>query len=294
MGLETRDYYRSEPPTDAWDTGPSGGFSAVTWLIIITGGVYIMQLLLGEGFTAWLDLDPAAVLHGELWRLCTYDFLHSRESPWHILWNMYILYVTGRNFEQRRGAREFVAFYLLAGVLSGVLFVLWSLGLGHVNPAIGASGAVVAVMIVYALTYPRQIWYFFGVIPIPIWVIAGLTVIFDLHPMLLELSGEHVADGVAHSAHMGGIVFGALYWKQNWRVTAWLPSAGRRGWKQWFQRRPRLKIHRESEPVRDGRFDRRVDELLDKVAREGEASLTAEERSILIEASRRARNRLSR
>jgi hypothetical protein len=149
-------------------------------------------------------------------------------------------------------------------------------------------------MIVYALTYPRQIWYFFGVIPIPIWVIAGLTVIFDLHPMLLELSGERVADGIAHSAHMGGIVFGALYWKQNWRVTSWLPAGRLGGGKRWFQRRPQLKIHRESAPVHDARFDRRVDELLEKVAREGEASLTDEERSILIEASRRARNRMSR
>lgn len=294
MGLESRDYYRSEPPGGAWDAGSSSGFSAVTWLIIITGGVYIVQLLLGEGFTAWFDLDPAAVWHGELWRLCTYDFLHSRESPWHILWNMYILYVTGREFEQRRGSRELVAFYLLAGVLSGVLFVLWSLGLGHVSPAIGASGAVVAVMIVYALTYPRQIWYFFGVIPVPIWVIAGLTVILDLHPMLLELSGERVADGIAHSAHMGGILFGALYWKKNWRVTNWLPAARPGSGRRWFERRPRLKIHRESTPVHDDRFDRRVDELLNKVAREGEASLTDEERSILIEASRRARNRMSR
>lgn len=294
MGLESRDYYRSEPSGVGWDAGSSRGFSAVTWVIIITGGVYIVQLLLGEGFTEWFDLDPAAVLHGELWRLCTYDFLHSRESPWHILWNMYILYVTGREFEQRRGSREFVAFYLLAGVLSGVLFVLWSLGLRQVHPAIGASGAVVAVMIVYALTYPRQVWYFFGVIPIPIWVIAGLTVIFDLHPMLLELSGERVADGIAHSAHMGGILFGALYWKQNWRVTSWLPAGRPGGGKRWFQRRPQLKIHRESAPVHDARFDRRVDELLEKVAREGEASLTDEERSILIEASRRARHRMSR
>lgn len=294
MGIENRDYYRSDPTSANWEHRSASGLSAVSWVIIVTAAAYVVQLLLGERFTDWLSLDARAVLRGEVWRLVTYDFLHSRHSPWHILWNMYILYITGRNLEQRRGSREFLAFYLVAGVVSGLLFVVWSLWLGRLNPAIGASGAVVAVMIVYACTYPHQIWMIFGIIPVPVWVIAAVTVVFDLHPMLLELSGDQFSDGVAHSAHMGGILFGALYWKHNWWVTGWLPSLPKGGARRWFQRRPQLRIHREPEAGDDPGFQQRVDALLDKVSREGEASLTAEERSILIEASRRARNRMSR
>jgi membrane associated rhomboid family serine protease len=292
MGIYSRDYIRDDPPGRGWENRTSG-WSAVTWIIVINAAAYLLQMLGGVRFEAWFMLDPEAVLHGQVWRLTTYDFLHDRFGIWHILFNMYILYITGRDLEARRGSREFVAFYLVAGVISGAIFCLWSIFLGHVSPAIGASGAVSAVMIVYALTHPHEVWRIWGILPIPVWVIAALTVILDLHPMLLQLSGEAFDDGVAHSAHIGGIVFGALYQRNNWRISGWQPraSGGRSRFRNPFKRSPRLKVHQPTSQA-DSRFDVRVDELLDKVAKQGEASLTPEERSVLIEASRRARDRM--
>lgn len=291
MGIQNRDYYRDDPPGRSYGSPTGSGLSVVGRIIAITVAVYVVQLVAGDRFTAWFDLDPDAIARGQLWRLSTYDFLHARHDVWHIVFNMYILYLTGRDLEARRGTREFVAFYLLAGIISGLVFLVWSVVLNDVHPAIGASGAVSAVMIVYALTYPHEVWRIWGIIPIPVWVIAALTIIFDLHPMLLQLSGEGFSDGVAHSAHIGGMVFGALYQQQNWRLLDWLPQ-GRGNWRRLFRRRPKLRVHRPQ--PEESNFGERVDELLDKIAQHGEASLTDDERAVLIEASRRAREKMSK
>src|SRR5690606_3637512 len=107
-------------------------------------------------------------------------------------------------------------------------------------------------------------------------------------PMLT--SSQPFGMAVAHSAHLGGIVFGVLYHVFGWNLTA-----GRFGslpdFRKMLRRKPNLKVHQP--PPDDSRFDSRVDALLEKVAQQGEASLTDEERSVLIEASRRARERMS-
>ena len=127
-------------------------------------------------------------------------------------------------------------------------------------------------------------------------------IVVDSLPLLMELAGRgDPNDRVSHSGHIGGIVLGILYQLNGWRILNWLPGVG--GLSQLrrkLRRQPPLRVHRppeaESEPGPDlGRdFDRRVDELLDKVAQHGQASLTPEERTVLMEASRRARDRLAK
>lgn len=294
MGISNRDYYRDDGfrPRSMGRPGRGSSLSAVGWIITITAAVYVLQLIAGDRSFEFFDLDPRAVAHGQLWRLVTYDFLHDRDSVWHVVFNMLILYMTGQDLEARRGSREFTAFYLLAGVISGIAFVVWSYALGPFPPAIGASGAVSAVMIVYAITYPHEIWRIWGILPVPVWAVAALVVILDLHPMLLQLGGQDVDDGVAHAAHIGGILFGVLYQRQNWWLTNWAPATGLPSFKKMFRRKPKLRVHRPAAEEPD--FSSQVDALLDKIARQGEASLTTEERSVLMEASRRARERMSR
>ena len=230
---------------------------------------------------------------GQVWRLLTYAFCHDRESVWHILMNMYILYITGRRLQQYYGSREFLLFYLTAAVVSGLGFLLLNQIVGRESSvAIGASGAVTAVLIIYALRHPHEVWYIFGVIPLQVMWIAILMVIYDLHPVLLELGGQPSRDAVAHSAHLAGYLFGFLYYYNGWRLSPLLD------WFRWpdlrrlRQPRSKLKVYNpEREPSRAD-LDQRVDELLQKVHEQGEASLSDKERAFLADASRNYRNRL--
>ncbi len=294
MGISDREYYREDTPEHGVPYGMSRSphqLSAVGWIIAITGVCYFLQLLI-PSFDDWIDLSWESVRHGQIWRLVTYAFAHDRFSLLHILFNMYILYLVARDFEIRRGSREFVVVYLAAAAASGLFFLCWGWFLRSTGSCIGASGAVDAFFLIYALRYPHQVWRIFFVFPVEVIWLLVLKVLFDLHPMLLELSrGAALGDQIAHSAHAGGLLFGYLYQRNNWWISKWFSAGGLSHWKKGFQRRPQLKIHK---PPADPDLDARVDELLDKIRREGEASLTDEERALLMEASRRARDRKSR
>jgi membrane associated rhomboid family serine protease len=304
MGIENRDYMSSEP---SFRFGGVSSWSAVKTLVVINVIVFILQSLFMQQrlLESWLQLGLPQVLHGQIWRLTTYDFLHETGDafPWHLLFNMWLLWIAGGRVENTLGKREFLAFYLLAGVVSGIVFLIWSAVTHSSVPVIGASGAAIAVMIVYAMHWPHDRWYIWGVLPIPVMVLALLAVAQDLLPMLSEISGRGSRDLVAHSAHIGGMLFGFLYVSLRWRITDWLPSgrpASRRSsrrarpFRNPLRRRPELTLHVEEPDEPTGvppEVEVRLDSLLEKITRQGEASLTAEERHFLAEASRRYRNR---
>src|SRR5690606_2354324 len=106
----------------------------------------------------WFALIPEAVLHGQIWRLTTYDFLHDTGEIWHLVFNMWLLWLAGRRVQDKYGSAEFLAFYLVAGILSGAFFMFWGMLTHSPGIAIGASGAAVAVMIVYAMNWPHEKW----------------------------------------------------------------------------------------------------------------------------------------
>ena len=179
----------------------------------------------------------------------------------------------------------------------------WGWLTGIPGIAIGASGAAVSVMIVYALHWPNERWYIWGIIPVPVIVLATIGAALDLWPMLQQLQQRGVGDGVAHSAHVGGMIFGFLYVKNRWRI---LGAGGGRSqfrsrssmgnWKRLFRQRPKLKVHRPLSEERTAEtvpadVEARLDQLLEKITSQGEASLNDEERHFLADASRRYRNR---
>lgn len=236
----------------------------------------------------WLELDTQKVLHGQVWRLLTGAFCHDRMSVWHILFNMLLLWWFGQTIELMYGSREFLLFYLTAALVASLSFVGLDLITGSRIPMIGASGAVWAVTILYTCYYPRytiRIWFFF---PVEIRWLVLLYAIFDLHPVLLALAGEQTSDGVAHAAHLGGLAFGFLYWKQQWRLEPlWdrLPQFRTRV-KAW---QSGLKVVRP--PERGAAKDAEVDRILEKIMEQGLASLTEREKRTLDQASRRYRER---
>jgi membrane associated rhomboid family serine protease len=236
-----------------------------------------------------LALSPGSVLEGfQIWRLVTYAFCHDPGGLLHIFFNMYILWIVGRRLEPRYGSREFLLFYLSAIVVSGLAYLLLELILARPGQAIGASGAVAAAFILYAILYPHEKWLLFFVFPIEVRWLCLAFLAFDIHPVLLELGGGGAGGNVAHAAHLGGYLFGFLYYHQRWNLEQ--TFSGLRHLKL-PKRRPKsqLKVY---QPQRDSaEIEARTDEILQKISEQGEASLTDEERAILADASRRFRNR---
>ncbi len=291
-GLPWEDEYRSAPRETRW--------SATAWLIIITVVVFLLQSLFvrrtPDGPLAvldqWFALSGRTLLRGEVWRLVTYAFLHDRYSLFHILFNMLCLWWFGRPLESIYGSREFVLFYVSAAAFSGLVFCAVGMVTGTPAPVVGASGAVMATMMLFALHYPRQLIYIWGVIGVEArWLVAFLVVL-NVLPLLNELQGGGVGDSTAYSAHVGGLLFGYLYRRGRWRLAPyWDRFAGFvTRWRR-LRRGPKLRVHVPEFDEDPATIDRRVDELLDKIYQHGEASLTDEEREFLARASRRYRER---
>ncbi|MSR59326.1 MAG: rhomboid family intramembrane serine protease [Planctomycetaceae bacterium] len=294
MGVYDRDYYRTDPA----GSGLMGGVAPVCkWLIAVNIGVYVLQLLAFDNVTSWLDLNPERVVKRfEVWRLVTSAFLHSQDL-WHIVGNMFFLWICGRNVEPIYGRWEFLRFYLAAAAFSGACFVAFAYVIGQMTPAIGASGAVMAVVMVCALYYPTQQIMLMLLIPVPLWALVWIYAIYDLHPVLLELGGREPNSGVANIAHLGGFLYGYLYKKFDLRFSRLL---GDLSWPKLKQLVRSRSVRRNSdvrlyEPPEERRtkadLERQVDEILAKISAEGEASLTDSERNTLKEASRRYKRR---
>jgi len=242
----------------------------------------------------WFELDTNDVLKkGQIWRLITHAFCHSRYDFWHIVFNMVALYVFGGALEMLYGSREFLLFYLTGVVAAALAFIALDLFTGSRVPAVGASGGVMAVMMLYTCNYPRTIIYMFWVIPVEMRLVMVFYVLYDLHPIVLALSGERLSTGVAHAAHLGGLAFGFCYAKFRLNLGSIIDElSDRRRWPLWLRRsplrsRPNLRIAPESAP--DDEPD--VDDILRKIFISGKDSLTDDERETLRRASARLKGR---
>jgi membrane associated rhomboid family serine protease len=285
MGIYNRDYFRN-------DNRPLGqGFlaSGFKWIIAANVAVYILQLVTADVVTDYLDLKPSAVLHGEVWRLVTYAFCHSRHDPLHILFNMLFLYWFGATLERMYGTREFVLFYFAGAFVSGVANFALSIVLRDNSPAIGASGAVMAVLMLYAIHFPRDEMYFL-LFRLQVRFVVLIYVVYDLWPVLRAMGGDGRTDNVAHMAHLGGLAFGYAYHHFGMRLD--------RGWGSLKNlRAPRIRLKRPPESIRiyephkeedrNENLDVKVDAILAKIQAHGEASLSDQERETLKRASQR-------
>jgi membrane associated rhomboid family serine protease len=237
----------------------------------------------------WLELSPdKTIMQGQIWRLVTCAFCHMRYGIWHIVFNMLMLYWFGTRLERMYGSREFLLFYLAAAVCSSLAYVGLAFYTGSNAAAIGASGAVMGVMMLYVIYYPFETFLICWVIPVPLWALLSLYVLYDLHPVLLMLAGDQFFTGVAHAGHLGGLAFGFLYWRCGVRLGTFcdLKWPGARGRRSAPFREPVVLSH----PARDA-LGERVDEILEKISAQGQECLTDEERNLLFQASAKYRDR---
>jgi len=249
---------------------PIGGSpvgKALKIILIATLCVFILQLISArsrmlEGFGA---LVPVLVFTGgEIWRLVTYMFLHDTNSVFHFFFNMLVLWMFGMEIEERWGYKRFLIFYLLAGVFSGLVSApMWY------SPIVGASGAVFAVMTIYAFYYPdRQVLLFF-IIPTTVkWMViflAGISLLFSFQRN----------SAVAHLTHLGGVIFAVLYHYGYDRVMNMV--AERRS------RRREMTVRKKAvDRVRSEKsFEEVIDPILKKISEQGMDSLTPQEKEIL-------------
>ena len=219
----------------------------------------------------------------EPWTIITYMFVHG--GFLHVFLNMLMLFFFGPPLEERWGGKEFIKYYAICGV-GGAFFTLIFGG----GTIIGASGAVYGVMLAYALNWPDSLIYIYAIFPIKA---KYLVLILGAISFFSAFAGA--SDGIAHFAHLGGLVVGFVYLKKGWALEARLNAAKKRwrtrglkvvpGGKS--EERGERRSHRSRAADEEARMLEVVDRLLDKIADEGLDSLTPEERRFLDEVSRR-------
>lgn len=209
-----RDAARSAPRTrTAFGGRSTDGRPLVTWTIIalcVVANVLQRVPVVGDRVTEAYAFVPALVL-SEPWRLVTSAFLHDSRSllPFHLLLNMYVLWLLGPVLERALGRGRFVALYLVSAVGGGVGFELLASPFGAM---VGASGAVFGLFAVMVLVQRRM-----GMDSGGLFAVLAINLVFGF-----------VVPGIAWQGHLGGLVAGAL---GGFAVVR--GPRGRRSWVQW-------------------------------------------------------------
>lgn len=197
--------------------------SAVKILVAANVLVFILQSLskgaLDELFALW-PLQPIdGVSYFHFWQIITYAFLHSTDNITHLLFNMLGLWMFGAEVERYVGPRRLLACYFASVVTAALsqLFIPSVFG-APAAPTIGASGGVFGLLLAYAFLFPkRKVIPLIPPIPMPAWLFATLYAGVEL---FLGVTGT--VSGVAHFAHLGGMVGSALV------IMKWRRAPGRR------------------------------------------------------------------
>lgn len=277
--LENRSYMRES----------SGSRRSVTLiLLLVLVSVWIIHGLLYQysrlkfsaPFEEYFALSNYGVLkEWRIWQLFTFQFLHDRPEPWHLLFNCFTLYFFGRAVEETLGVKGFLKVFVFSGFLGGLVQVLVNAIAGRESFVVGASAGVMGLVVAYAVLFPEREVYFWFIPVKP----RHLVVFFAI----LSIWGVFVPYGrMAHAAHLGGMLAGFAYLR-------WGTLAERLFVRRRVRPRPRelIKVHLpksgpwhkgEPEEVPPGEFiSREVDPILDKISAHGIQSLTPRERKIL-------------
>ena len=182
---------------------------ALTVLLAINVIVFVLVHTVGRDpsgdafFDAHFVASAEAVLSGRVWTLLTSAFMH--KAPEHLLFNGLAIYFFGRDVHRVVGPRGFVHLYFAGGIVASLGHVVFTLFTGEPIGTIGASGAAMAIAVVFAMLYPGRTIYIQFLFPVPaILAVAGFIII-DLVGLL------NSGSGIAHAAHLGGAAYGAGY-----------------------------------------------------------------------------------
>ena len=297
----------------SWNASDEQDYPRMTRVVQVLIAINVVMAFIASTITTTSDLEPLfAFRSGPLaetwWTAFTYMFLHA--GVWHLALNMYTLWLFGPRLEHVWGSRSFALFYVWCGLGGAVFHALF----GGLASMVGASAAIFGVMLAYAMHWPRDEIYLFGVIPMRV---ATLVVLLATINLFLGLYAGSA--GVAYFAHLGGFAFGFLYLKKPQHVSidqlrqrvspapdvnddmsprAPRPSSRTRHRDEVDEIVAQSKAAVAKRPARLGKRQgprdakaEELDRVLDKISRHGLLSLTPIERKLLEEMSRQLRDR---
>lgn len=285
----------NESFTDSFKRGFQSLPFTLRWLLAVNVGVFVLQAVLSlfglavvsNAITAAFVLSPDAMQNVyQPWRLVSYMFLHAH--GFHILFNMLWLWWMGRPVEDTLGSRNFAVLYFGSGIGGGLIHIMLS-GIFGAAPTLGASGAVFGIMVCFAMLYPYQPIMLLLLPPIQArYLVAGL--------IFLDVLFLNAGDNIARVVHLGGAFWGWLLLKAYYRgynYDAWIGSfksglkSGGGGPKR--KKNPNMRAVTDAEILEetDRENQSEMDRILDKISKDGYASLTAEEKRILFELSKK-------
>jgi membrane associated rhomboid family serine protease len=241
-------------------------------LLIINTIVFILTELSGQKSSLFISfgLVPSMVWSQlKIWQLFTYLFIHG--GFFHIFFNMFVLWMFGKDLEQEWGKKDFLVFYFICGTGAGLITTL--LGLNSFIPIVGASGAIYGLLVAYGFTYPNRLVYLYGLFPLKVkHMVMGLGVI----AFFASLSASQ--SNVSHITHLSGMIIGLILIRFNLRWS---------GVKIWYcrYRLNNLKRKTSEKNEKEKVMKQKVDEILDKLNSSGWKSLTEQEERYLKHAS---------
>ncbi len=178
-------------------------------LLLVTIGVSVLAFASGGALFDWFALWPLSSGFAP-WQLASYALLHG--GALHLAFNMYGLWMFGSALEQVWGPRRLLQYYVVSVLVAGTVQLIVASNAPMPYPTVGASGGLFGLLLGYAMLFPqRRLMLLFPPIPMPAWLFA---VVFGALELTLGVTGE--ASGVAHFAHLGGMLGGWLmlrYWR---------------------------------------------------------------------------------
>lgn len=263
--------YQFQSNPGNFSTRPSIFPDAIKVLVSINFGIFILQTISQAEnlFFPLFGLVPKLVWSNfMIWQPFTYLFLHG--GIWHVLINMFVLWMFGSELERVWGKNRFYKFYFTTGIGSGIVSMIF--GLNSMIPIVGASGAVYGILLAYGFTYPNRTIYLYGIVPIKSrWFVLGIG-------LIAFFSSFNNISQISHITHISGMIIGYVALKKPIQLRSFLFSIRKKTIEYKIKKENQIKV-KEDDIKRD------VDSILDKINRTGFNSLSKNEQDRLYKGS---------
>ncbi|MBW2057658.1 MAG: rhomboid family intramembrane serine protease [Deltaproteobacteria bacterium] len=196
----TMSYYHYQPRVSLGGRPLTPG---VKYLLLACVGVFLIQSVAPRTMFVFFGLIPVLVWKKYFfWQLGTYIFLHG--GLFHLLFNLFALWMFGCELERQWGTRAFLKYFFVTGIGAGICYAL--VKPGQLSPVIGASGAIYGILLAYGMIFPNQMIYVWFLFPMRA---KYFVILFGLIELYSSIAGT--GGGIAHVAHLGGMLFGYVY-----------------------------------------------------------------------------------